>query len=466
MAYFNAKVAAVVNLDWVEFYYLGNASTDQYPWSIQVTTGSWNADYCSMYDCEDAGVQILAGATATINYLMLFNCSVGGDTAMLTITATPYTLVIDHCIFMYHPTFGSNGVGIYLQDVGLTFTNNTLVGLRSSSSWGMLRIAEAAAVGTISDITIHSCNATYILGFTSIPTTPTTLSDFTIWRNAGAVLIGATVNNTTFNNFTIWGNTTQNIYIQGNNYNNTFNNLISDSETGYTTTNGIYFALTQNIGAINLTINNGEFSSSVVGSKIAHTNDILISGQDYQYTDIKLNNTKMGGTNEVANNSYMIGGAVRAAKYDQSTGATLVHKTWLRYGVIITDNDVFNTAAPSMKMTPNNASYKLESGSFKVNVNSGQTCTPSVYTRKSEAAEGDSANYNGNHQRLILKRNDAVGITADTVIDTAAGAIGNPWEQLTGTTAAATENGVMEFVVDCDGTTGFVSVDDFTATVA
>lgn len=36
------------------------------------------------------------------------------------------------------------------------------------------------------------------------------------------------------------------------------------------------------------------------------------------------------------------------------------------------------------------------------------------------------------------------------------------WEGLTGTTAAATDDGVMEFVVDCDGTAGNLFVDSFT----
>ena len=43
---------------------------------------------------------------------------------------------------------------------------------------------------------------------------------------------------------------------------------------------------------------------------------------------------------------------------------------------------------------------------------------------------------------------------------TAAAAAGS-WELLTGTTGAAGDTGVMEFFVDCDGTTGWVNVDDW-----
>ena len=94
---------------------------------------------------------------------------------------------------------------------------------------------------------------------------------------------------------------------------------------------------------------------------------------------------------------------------------------------------------------------------FRVAVNNGQTVTPSIYVR-------ENASYNGARARLIVKENAAVGITSDTVLDTATAASDEAWEQLTGTTAAVTDDGVLEFVVDCDGTAGQLNVDDFTAT--
>ncbi len=106
-------------------------------------------------------------------------------------------------------------------------------------------------------------------------------------------------------------------------------------------------------------------------------------------------------------------------------------------------------------MTPNNASNKLESGSFYIAVANGTALTPTVYSY-------ENATYNGGRMRLILKRNDAIGITADTVLDTRTGAADAVWEALTGTTANATDDGVMEFVVDCDGTAGICYVDTFT----
>ena len=69
---------------------------------------------------------------------------------------------------------------------------------------------------------------------------------------------------------------------------------------------------------------------------------------------------------------------------------------------------------------------------------------------------------------MILKRNDAIGITADVQIGSSAStASEGAFELLTGTTAAATDDGVMEFVVDCDYGTdnSWVNIDDFSAIV-
>ncbi len=68
--------------------------------------------------------------------------------------------------------------------------------------------------------------------------------------------------------------------------------------------------------------------------------------------------------------------------------------------------------------------------------------------------------YYGSQPRLKVRRNDAIGITADTVLATYSAGVG-VWTDLVGSaTVAATDNGVMEFVVDCDGT-GFINVDEW-----
>jgi hypothetical protein len=137
--------------------------------------------------------------------------------------------------------------------------------------------------------------------------------------------------------------------------------------------------------------------------------------------------------------------------------------TWLAKGIgtgatvnlTQTDTVVYNTAAPSEKMTPVSTAVKLPSSVKRVAITSGSTASISVYVRKSAA-------YNGNQPRLIAKRNDAVGLTTDTVGDTMTAAVEN-WEQLVYVTPTATGDGVWEFYVDCDGTAGYINVDDWSA---
>ena len=88
----------------------------------------------------------------------------------------------------------------------------------------------------------------------------------------------------------------------------------------------------------------------------------------------------------------------------------------MAFGQLRTDSAVYHTAAPSMKMTPNNASNKLELApkdkGMLVAVASGDAVTASVWVRK-------DATYTGSQPRLIVRANAAIGINADTVLATA-----------------------------------------------
>jgi len=195
--------------------------------------------------------------------------------------------------------------------------------------------------------------------------------------------------------------------------------------------------------------------STVSGIKTAASSDIVL-GLTHTSGAISLNNCKLGASTEVSTQSNLSPrGIVTSQRHDQTDGD---HRYWKTYGSGRTDSTIYNTAAPSERLTPSNASNKVQTGSRYVAVDDAGTKTISVYVRKSQA--GDGAAYNGNQPRLVVKRNDALGITADTVLDTMTAAVGT-WEQLSGTTAAATDDGAFEVVVDCDGTTGWINVDDW-----
>jgi hypothetical protein len=188
-------------------------------------------------------------------------------------------------------------------------------------------------------------------------------------------------------------------------------------------------------------------------------------------------NSKFGNSNWVYSGSIVTSGGsgytqLVSLSHNQVSGAFSGYKahTWsiLSTGAynltfmskLETDTVRFNTAAPSLKITPATLLSKVENTIARVPVNSGSTITPTVYVRLSQAASGDSANYNGAAPRLILLADPSIGIAVDTVLDTHSGTA-NVWEAMTGTTASFTGVGVARLVIDGDGTTGFISVDDF-----
>lgn len=175
---------------------------------------------------------------------------------------------------------------------------------------------------------------------------------------------------------------------------------------------------------------------------------------------IDATNTFQGTTQTTLNgtvNSSNFDGLI-SLNHDQVKGS---NRRWMTFGTLSTDTTIFNDTSPSVRMTPINASQKMQ-GPFKiVPVTDGTTVTVSAYVRKSTA--GDGTAYNGNQPRLMVRANSAVGIDSDTVLDTMTAAAGT-WEELTGTTITVDSDGVLEFFIDCDGTTGWVNVDDFTTT--
>lgn len=114
---------------------------------------------------------------------------------------------------------------------------------------------------------------------------------------------------------------------------------------------------------------------------------------------------------------------------------------------------------PSEKLIPSSKSVKIRSGSKYVALNNSENTLISVYVRKSISDDGST--YNGNNPRLILVRNPSMGVYSDTVIDTLSltNDVSGSFVQLTGASPYVIDNGVLEYYVDCDGTTGWINID-------
>jgi hypothetical protein len=195
----------------------------------------------------------------------------------------------------------------------------------------------------------------------------------------------------------------------------------------------------------------------VAGNRVAHTTaDFRLNASSFYR--VVINNCLLGSATLFQSSIYGLARSIwRFERYNRTAGD---HRTFTPEGQLRIDTTTFDIS-PSLKMTPLSASLKLESAlglrgrGFQVAVDNGQTTQVSVKVRK-------DSSYNGAQPRLIMKANSAIGIDIDTVVATmSVGA--DTWETLTYTTPAASDAGVFEFVVDCDGTAGNVFIDTWAA---
>ncbi len=128
-----------------------------------------------------------------------------------------------------------------------------------------------------------------------------------------------------------------------------------------------------------------------------------------------------------------------------------------RLGTLSRETSVFHTTSPSERMAPVGAlsTCRLRSAPKRFDVAQGTIMAPGVWVYLSVA-------YAGSAPRLIMRANPALGTDDDLVLDTHSGTLG-VWEYLSGPmVVAAEDHGQMECYVDCDGSAGYVYVDDWT----
>jgi len=446
-AYIDIKATATVNFSWVRFKWMGSATANKRGIDIATTTGTATFSFCALTNFEVASSRGFNIVTASGSGITISNCvtwRVEDSHVNITVASTGATS-ISNLVMMR--SLGASSTMFSSADAGGSFTNVTAIGFANS---GIAFSEFGGTIGTISGLVAHS-GAFNGFSFTGISGT---IATATIWRvNSVGVFVNVSTTELTITSLTEFGNGTSNI-----NWANPGGRLVLidpvlSGDSSFATTNGINVAAGASVGE--LVIINGDFGTAS-GIKTAHTNDINVSACAGAFIRMFLVNTKLASTTEVLTPSAMSASSfICSQKHDQTT---LNHKTIKRGGVLDYEGTITHTGSQSLRMLPTSASIRLESvgpyGAFAVAVASGETVTPSVYVRESAA-------YNGNRCRLMVRRNDAIGITADTVLATRVGASDAAWELMTGTTIAATDDGTMEFYVDCDGTagTGYVYVD-------
>jgi hypothetical protein len=442
-AYINLATTSVSIFDHVEFYNLGSATANKRGINIQTTTGSALFNKCSMHDWTNVSCLILTSSTAN-NFTLtgnVFYLIAGNPLNISATTGTAWSITDNLSI-------RSTGTSFSINDLGGTFSDNTAT---SSAATG-ISLVDLDFTGTISGNVSHS-NAT--LGFTIVNVTSSntsvmkTIANSISYRNGTSGMSFTNSFGFLVDTVTLFGNAVAGIAYTSHCGNIMFKAITANAGVTLTCPLGVSFGVD---------ISDQTFDSCSFGATTTHsTADVSVSASNTYMTNIVFKNCLFGSTNEIINtSSNMVNGSyIGSQKHDQIADN---HKNFKRAGITTIDTTIFNSASPSSRMTPSSTILKLEDSTKKVAVNSGQTATPSVYVRKSSA--GDGTAYTGNQPRLIVKANSAIGILTDTVLDTVSVAVGT-WEQLSGTTIAATDNGVMEFIVDCDGAAGAVNCDDW-----
>lgn len=454
-AYVWLSFSCTATITWAEFNYIGTSSGTAQKGGIEldisptgVSSAARSITYCSVHDSNAYHLFIRnTWGTNDVNLTFSNNVCWNAQTSFISInqnlTSSNWTFDSNLCV-------KCSSVGMSLSDVGGTLTNNNVIA--ASTLYGINLAVSNALLGTISGNVTHTCGSSglALTGSGMIGT----ITNHSAWRNGGFGLNLNGGSEITVTNPTLFGNTTTNFAIQGDII-CTVNGGTIAGDASFSTTNGVACTIALQSTLI---MNGVDMSGSGTGLAAHSTTDFLFTGT-YQRLAWTLNNVKFGAFTAPTKTTWTPGSYMAVERWNQTAGD---HRCEMTYGQLKTDTTIYHTASPSMRMTPNSASNKLASAptalGMTVPAASGVTNTVTVYVRKSSA--GDGAAYTGNQQRLIQRRNDALGQTADVVLATASASTGT-WEQLSGTTSSPTDDGAWELIVDCDGTAGWTNVDDW-----
>ena len=459
-----------------EFYWLGKNATYSYGINSASNTGSSLTAIrnSSIHNFEtSATYAFLHQQTSGTNGMVIFDNNVV-DYCYNNITATGYFGTYTNNLSIGCRVSGC--AGIYLSKYAEVATGNYLAnnagdGMYVSDTVALYSDASPVPSGNFDNNTAVSNGTNGIELQYPHHGSRSTFSGESVWHNQYAGIVTGNSRDVTFSNLTAIANG----YASG--YANVVapsfgtwitDSIISNNATLFGSTGmayGIYFNADgyRDVRIVNSKIGTcGNLNTWCSGTNGYHTYGDLYIPKGYLFQG-DMWNTLLASPTEIypgssgnwPNTDWRANNWLRSTDHDQVAGA---HKSWVSLGTIERDTVVFNGASPSEKLTPKDITYRMESSQHCTTVQSGNSITAWVTLYESSAWNGGSA------PRLILKANPAIGINTDAVITsscTNTPCSVSKWLQYTGTTAAASADGVMCFVVDTLGTVGTVNVDDW-----
>lgn len=439
------------NVQYVEFKNLGSATINKRGIDItSIAGGSTTINGCSVHDNAVAGsVGINQSGASGINYSISNNVFYNNPINFFDVPNLGPETVSGNI-------FGNtSGTSSTWANGKANYVNNNTFG--SGVIGSVLNIANIIQ-GIISGNVFHSNTSA---GLDVVNILDGLISNTSSYFNGGAGIdTEATRGHIVFNNAMTLGNTTTNIdnstIISGANGLSgliEFNNLTCNSSTTFSTAECMRF-----------TANSSQylFDNLISGNLSPHTRTIAGNGTSI-FTRAIFRNPSIAEGNFVNAQSFMSTGSyIAVQRYNRTNGN---HQDYKAEGLIQTDNTIVNFSSPSIRMTPIVSSTTIQllstdypGRSWEIAVSSMQTGVATVWVRNSVA--GDGTAYNGGPPQLWVHKNTAIGINADTLLATYSGTNGT-WTQLQSTIPTPTDNGVEEFYVTNNGTTGWTNVDDF-----
>ena len=370
--------------------------------------------------------------------------------------------------------------GFTVQDMTADTSNTVVANSTATNAAGISFTTNSVPypTGTVTAFTNLETygNAVYGLGINSSSTSQATgkliinANNITSWRNAtSGVLAGGDFNTAfsvlIFDNFRSFGSASSAIQI-GSISNSTV--IFKDSTfwagTTQVTPTGINGTVLINPSRIeSILFTNCTFGKDHLGNTSSFTTSVLAMANFRGNTNMILYNPTTTGTLVARNTAYTntsgYPSGVVIQKLNNSTGSDFIYSNT---SSISLDSVIYQTSAPSTRLAPAIAvGCSTPSPTVRIPVKSGQTCSVGVWVRKSSL--GDGGAYNGGEPTLVMRPNLALNNLDNTTVDTMTANAGS-WEQLTYTTGAVSYDTTLEFIVVCDGSVGWINIDDWGTT--
>jgi len=331
-------------------------------------------------------------------------------------------------------TVGAIGFNVAIGSTSLTMSNN-LAHACGSRGWAFVAPILTAVTGAAQTITAVSRRC--LIGFTVFSAGIISGVTWTLTA-VGCSVAGGTLGSLTSSTGAI--------------VNSTFLNCVFAGDSTFAQPIGFQFYP-------GFPVMNCTFIGCTLGVGTAHTTadvSIYASGgnSDIQAVFLDCNLASTGV--EVVGQAFMTPASFLGHQAWKQTAAS--HRTHFAGGTVTYDTAIFGASSPAARLTPLSATV----GSFSVNLlslrcNSGAAVTCTLWIRTSVV--GDGAAYNGSAPTIVQKANIALGITTDSVLATWSGVAGTG-QTISFTTSSPTDDGVITIAVVCNGTAGWINVDD------